>query len=58
MDISVEVQGFYWTADNELRECIVARIGSDLIVLDAETLDVVQVRPRDVMVEKPTTPSS
>lgn len=53
MDISVEAQGFYWTPSNELRECIVTEIGGNLIVLDLESLDVVQVHPSDVMVERP-----
>ncbi len=49
----VHLAGWYWTADNELRECVVINVLDEQIVLDAETDEEVSVLPADVMIEKP-----
>jgi hypothetical protein len=49
----VDLRGWYWTPENELRECVVVYAAGDLAVLDAETLEEVSVNVEDVMVEKP-----
>lgn len=57
MDLRSELhkRAWYWRG-NELRECIVMEltgIASKTIVLDAETMKPADVKPEDVMIEKP-----
>lgn len=49
----VHLTGWYWTPENELRQCIVLKVWDDMSVVDSETLEPVQVAPSDVLVEKP-----
>lgn len=49
----MDARGYYWTSNNELRECTVLRVMNTTIVIDAETTDEVDVDPTDVLIEKP-----
>jgi hypothetical protein len=53
MEIRADVQGYYWTPENELRECVVLQIMRTYIVIDLETTEEVDVDPADVLIEKP-----
>jgi len=55
MEIRADTTGYYWSASNELRECVVIQIMSTYIVIDLETFDEVDVNPGDVMIERPDT---
>lgn len=49
----VDLSGWYFTSDGELRACIVTSVDGRLGVVDALTLAPVNVRPDEVMIERP-----
>ena len=55
--LSGHERAWYWTPAGVLRACFVVEldvVGSvERVVIDAETLASVNVRPEDVMIEKP-----
>ena len=55
MNIRADVHGYYWTFDNELRECVVITMLGELHVIDLETTEVLDLDPDDVMIERPDT---
>lgn len=48
-----DLTAWYWASDGELRECVVTTVDDTQLVLDFETLEAVNVRPEDVLIERP-----
>lgn len=48
-----DLTAWYWASDGELRECVVTTVDDTQLVLDFETLETVNVRPEDVLIERP-----
>ena len=53
LSLSLEAGGWYFSASGELRSCIVATAAGVVRVIDSETLLVLEIDPKDVMVERP-----
>ena len=51
--LRVDLTAWYWAPDGSLRECIVTQADTIVLVLDALTLEPVNVTPDNVLVEKP-----
>lgn len=51
--LRIDLQGWYFTPDGDLRACVVTSADGVIGVIDSETLESVDVNPDDVMIERP-----